>query len=237
MRTTHPSSYNTAICLIVKLGCLCHLTWETTTTQIQMKLHSALHLKCCTGAMHCLHACSNTLGPIVQDDFSHSHIHGQEIQKVAEDRTTKSPGMAPHLHLASLIHPPEKGWLAVPSLPSTSDKKGFRCMKHRTPHHRSCHFTACPTSHCGHFSESNRGLCLPVHNQYMPFVSAGLMSQRDTLHRIGIYLLGCQKTLTFVSNRTSTYGSMDFRSYWYWESDPFDTGMVSNRSQCLLKLK
>lgn len=33
----------------------------------------------------------------------------------------------------------------------------------------------------------------------------------------------------------NTYGSTDFRDHWYWEPNPFDTGEVWHKSQCLLK--
>lgn len=37
--------------------------------------------------------------------------------------------------------------------------------------------------------------------------------------------------------QASTYGSINFRVHWYWESDPFDTAIVWYESQCLLKPK
>lgn len=43
---------------------------------------------------------------------------------------------------------------------------------------------------------------------------------------VRIYLARFQRTLTFASNSSSTYGSIDFRDHWYWGSDPSDTSAV-----------
>ena len=52
-----------------------------------------------------------------------------------------------------------------------------------------------------------------------------------------MYQLWLQKTLTFVSNRANTYGSIDFRTTGTGKSDPFDTGAVWHNDQCLSKQK
>ena len=51
------------------------------------------------------------------------------------------------------------------------------------------------------------------------------------------YSLRFQKTLTFMSNRNIANGSLDFRDHWYCDSDPFDTGAVWCRSQCVFETK